>query len=77
MAFWSREVVNKALLFVARAKLPADLAGEGAALERKCRGVAKAQVAAETGLATPVKGRGDHELFRRCSGEKGRGRSRS
>eukprot|EP00969_Alexandrium_andersonii_P082503 3636830-Alexandrium_andersonii.AAC.1 len=53
MAFWSRNVVNKALLFVTRAKQPADLVSEGAVLELNRKGVATEQVAAETGLATP------------------------
>eukprot|EP00969_Alexandrium_andersonii_P336448 14872287-Alexandrium_andersonii.AAC.1 len=77
MAFWSREVVNKALLFITRVKQPADLTNEGTALELNPMGVAKEQVVAETGLATLVKVRGDRDRLRRRSGEKGRGRSRS
>eukprot|EP00969_Alexandrium_andersonii_P334236 14769717-Alexandrium_andersonii.AAC.1 len=55
MGVWCREVITKALLFVAQAKRPGELVSEGAALELNRKGISAEQVAAEAGFATRLR----------------------
>eukprot|EP00969_Alexandrium_andersonii_P084538 3728453-Alexandrium_andersonii.AAC.1 len=55
-AYWTWEVINKALLFVTQVRKPADLAAEGTALElnaKRSGHVSVEQVQRETGYGSP------------------------